>query len=417
MASRKVTRTLVMETKGIVENRNFRNRLLSIVLVLAGIGIYFGWNFYATQQEIDALVQQSIRFESRGRWNDLEAAARRWVQIQPESDDAYFFLGKAIARKGRLTPATAEESLKSLAFVAPESTRHQEVTELRIGILFGAANKPEEAAAEAVKALKLYPSSGPIRLMYCNFLLMTLNRQQLIDQVHEACRTKSDVPVIYGYLTVADTAFIKDRTAVLQTWYEANPQDLTLKDAVLLAGLLEARVKLVGNISNESQKTADEAMATVNARIAAPPLSSDVVRELLQARIDAGDISGVSELLQLPAEGADLDPYHWRARGWYRMMVEEYETAEKDLLQAKKLFPMSWKTHNELAALYRRTGRLPEAAKMQSIADQGRQLDGRIRELDKISDLDRSFLGLLLKYADECGDETVVEALEKRLDK
>ncbi len=407
----------VMETKGSAEIRVFRSRVLPIVLVLIAVVLYFAWDTYASQREIEELVQQSIRFESRGRWNDLELTARKWTVVQPKSEDAYFFLGKAIARKGRLTRETAEESLRALEFVTPASTRHQEVTELRMGLLFGAANKPEKAATEAVEALKLYPTSGPIRLMYCNYLLMTLDRQRLIDQIHEACRTKSDVPVIYGYLSVADTAFIKDRTTVLKDWYDAEPQSQYLKDAVLLAELLEARVKLVGNISNESQKTADEAMATVNVRLATPPLSSEVVRELMQARIDAGDISGVSELLQLPTTGAERDPYHWRARGWYRMMVEEYETAEHDLLEAKKLFPMSWKTHNELAALYRRTGRLAEAEKMQSLADKGRQMDGRIRELDRISDLDRSFLDLLLKYADECGDESVVEALERRLDR
>ncbi len=146
-----------------------------------------------------------------------------------------------------------------------------------------------------------------MRLMYCNYLLMTLDRQALIREIHESCRTRSDVPVIYGYLTVADTAFIKDRTTVLKQWFEGSPDDPSLKDAVLLSGLLDARVKLVGNISNEAQQTVDEAMEAVSRRIQEGPPNPNVVREMIQARIDGGDIAGVSELLQIATKNSEED--------------------------------------------------------------------------------------------------------------
>lgn len=47
---------------------------------------------------------------------------------------------------------------------------------------------------------------------------------------------------------------------------------------------------------------------------------------------------------------AEQDPFGWRARGWYRMMLDEFDQAESDLQKARSYFPFSWKTHNELAA-------------------------------------------------------------------
>lgn len=388
--------------------------LIIVIVAVAGLGAWL--RHRQTQiRRVTSLLEQAVRYEARSDWPKLETVSSDWLAIDPVNSEASFFAGKSIARRANLTPQRADEAFQLLSCVTSTSTRHQESLELQLGLLFGTLNRAVEARELAIRVLNQYPDSEAARMMYCNYLLMTLDRLQLLNQIYEAMETESDVPVHFGYLAIVDSAFLNDRTSTLRKWRTGAPQDESLLRAEDLSRLLDARIKLVANVTDVTQETAEQAVRRVEPWLQADPVSSAVVRELLQVRIESADLTGVSELLQISDPDADKDPFCRRARGWYRTTVEEYGLAESELLKARELFPFSWKTHNELAVLYRRMGQAENALKMQAIADRGRELDTRVRSLGNIRDIDPEFLISLHDYARLCGDERCAAALQRRL--
>ncbi len=70
-------------------------------LVCSLISFYVGWHLYSRNSTLVELSASCIRSESRGRWSDLETAARRWLELEPTSDEARVF------SSGKRSPAKA----------------------------------------------------------------------------------------------------------------------------------------------------------------------------------------------------------------------------------------------------------------------------------------------------------------------
>ena len=128
----------------------------------------------------------------------------------------------------------------------------------------------------------------------------------------------------------------------------------------------------------------------------------------------AGDVDGAAKLLlQVDDRGID-DHMIWVYRSWYHTMVDEFEDAEKSILEAIQLHPMSPLAHHEYTNLLRRLQR-PEVADQQRIAAYGKQLRSEIMQIETASDLTPALLLKIQSFAEACGDAEIAKSIEKRL--
>lgn len=344
------------------------------------------------------------------QWDELEAAASRWLQWDPDSAAAHLSLAEATAAQG--LPSVAADQLDLVPLtdaLAPEALA------MRVRLLFGPLNRPMEGLAACERLLELKPRHPLAHHYRVNFYAMTLQRVPFLEAARQAIASHAESPEMYAYLMMLDDLSFQDELEIVGAWRAAEPGVPPIE----IAWALHA-AKAAQRQANKARDARDvEALGDADRRIAelyaSEPQDARLLDYLVSRAISDGQVDRCAELLAGVPDSSASDPVFWRYRGWYHVQQQELPEAEAAYRKALQLHPLSWRARHELAGVWRLQQRTQAATGMQALAAQGTAIYDAVRNLHKMRDMDEDLLRQISAYADACEDWPVAAGLHRRL--
>jgi len=389
--------------------KSARTIIICGLLAAVSWGIWVWWSFRRTSRTA-ALAASCFQEASRNNWRQVETLALEWSQLDSGPSAAWYWLGEARKHQHRFDEAVAAFSRLELT-----DPRGMDAAASRMEVLFHGLHRVDEALSLADQVLAISPALAEPRRERIYYFAMTLQRGDLIREIHKAVEHQVDIPDHYSYLLAVDDLFYRDGAEVIGRWRRACPGNSELAFAELAQIGMNARAAELTTPNERTRAEHQRAREDVLNALHDSPGVPVLLGYLLISAQDRGDVREVGELLsQVPDAAAD-DPLFWRLRGWYAVQSGEMEQAEKAYLEALRLHPLSWLTRNEMSILRRLRGENQEAARMQRLAAEGNRLLNEIRRSGRVRQTDRKFLQSVAKYAQDCGELSLANAIHRRI--
>lgn len=389
--------------------KSARTIIICGLLAAVSWGIWVWWSFRQTSRTA-ALAASCFQEASRNNWRQVEKLALEWSQLDSGPSAAWYWLGEARKHQHRF-----DEAVAAFSRLEPANPRGMDAATSRMEVLFHGLHRVDEALSLADQVLAISPALAEPRRERIYYFAMTLRRGDLIREIHKAVEHQVDIPDHYSYLLAVDDLFYRDGAEVIGRWRMACPGNSELAFAELAQIGMNARAAELTTPNEQTRAAHQRAREDVLNALHESPGVPVLLGYLLISAQDRGDVREVGELLsQVPDAAAD-DPLFWRLRGWYAVQSGEMEQAEKAYLEALRLHPLSWLTRNEMSILRRLRGENQEAARMQRLAAEGNRLLNEIRRSGRVRQTDRKFLQSVAKYAQDCGELSLANAIHRRI--
>jgi tetratricopeptide (TPR) repeat protein len=250
------------------------------------------------------------------------------------------------------------------------------------------------------------------------YYALTLQRQKLVRQAHQALELQCEPIEAYVYLFFLDSLHFSNGPAMNQRWLSGEPKSelFRVATAIQVATALEGG-PLRDDLA-EVQKFRQ--MAEKRERILAElfeqyPQNLELLAWHIDHSIQRGDIDRVIDLLgKLPPE-ADGDNRCLRFAGWAEARLGHDKEALTYYNQALAAHPLDWKTRHLIAELRRRQLKFDEVDRVEKLAQSADQLRRELEVAADASSAPPELLTKLADYAGQCGDELYVKSLRRRL--
>ncbi len=378
--------------------------LTSVVLLLALISaasVYL-------QYRVDHLAKQCAEASKRNHWPKLEGLAREWLSLR-SAPVAWYWLGTSLKGQAKFREAKA-----AFARVPLDGIRGIDAAIERMEITFHIDQHPLEALELARQLLDRDARLASPRRHLIYFYAMTLQRPQLLREIHRAIDHLVDIPEQYVYLLTLEDLSFRDAEDVTTRWLEATPDSEYLQTIVEVQRLRVARNQARQTPSPELTQRYEDLRLAFVATHDATKAPTVVLETLLLLAMDQGDVEEAGRLLALVPESAGDDPAYWRYRGWYALRNGDLDQAEDSYRQALLLHPLGWQARHEYANLLRAKGDARAAARLQSVAGLGTRLIGESRRLDHAQNVTGVWLADMANYATQCAELSVANGILRR---
>jgi tetratricopeptide (TPR) repeat protein len=274
-------------------------------------------------------------------------------------------------------------------------------------------NRPFEAEANWRRMLAIDETMAVAHQRLIYFYAMTLQRQKMIDQIHQAISVGSEPPEAYSYLILSNVLNFSDGLTVMTRGRANNPDDPTLEVAQAIYA---------------AKKTAENEMATFGIQTVIPgdksllesclskyPDHPEILALNIEMAMLKGDDATVLRLLGQAAPEAESDSRFWRYRGWLLEKRGQHEAAVASLERALELNPFDWPSRWLLADVYRKLNQIENGDKQAQIAAMGKDLQEKIFEQRTARDLDDELLNQVHGYLTHLKVPGIRHALGRRL--
>ena len=375
-----------------------------VVACVVGRSAYDKW----VEHREEALKTQCRATYESDDWDRLEQLAREWLDLNPESADAWIFLADAAKQRNDL-----EHTVEYLKRVPRSDPKVVDALAEAINIEFGPLNRPLEGARLCEEVLGMAPRTPIPRQRLIFFHALTLQRVKMIAQIRQALELQCEAPEAYAYLVLSDHLSFTNGFKLNSQWLQEAPEsELFL---VARAVQMSETLSKLEDQTLESDEQRSERTKLMNQYLKQYPSNPPLLRHFLALAVEQSDIAEVGRLLKQVAPESSEDSVFWRYRGWYYAAVEDFEQAEVAYRKAGMLFRLDWHVWHELAAVLRRKGELDEAEYLERVALEGKTLRKELMQLPDVSKLTPEILERIGNYAEHCGDNLVAEAVRDRL--
>ncbi len=379
-------------------------------LLLSAVAVWF-W-LSASRTNYASACREALK---RRNWQQLAELSQAWSESEPTNVTAWLHRAEAAQNQDDFANAC-----RFLERIPPDTETGQRALESRIELQFRLLNRPQDAAESCRLLLQHDPNSSLAQQRLIFYYAFTLQRRQLIDQIHDAVARQNEPREAYTYLFFADSLRLSNAGNQIALWLQGDPESelLTVAQALHIAESLE------GSIPRDDPDylaTIKEAMIrrdrTLNALLTKYPHNLELLAYFMRRAVEEGDVDRVKELLlQAPAE-AEYDNRCWRYRGWVFQSFDKLDEAEAAYRQALKLHSLDWGTRPYLAGLLRRQGKLAEAGRMEELVKQSGRLRRAMLEQQSVASTAPDVLRDLVEYAAACQDHLIADSLKSQMER
>lgn len=353
--------------------RAYSGRIAAVV-ILSACAAYLIWSDYRTDRYAEACAAASRAQD----WARLDEVATAWSNWDPDSGDAWFF--QAEAALNRKDP---ERAAQCFARVPLSHSSGTVALDRRTALLFGALNRPFDAVQACERVLQRDPAMTVARNKVIFFAAATLQRAIVVEMIRESIALGCARPEDWVYILTADGPLLPQARALNTYWQETHPECPLF---CVADGVRGGADTLLDRFPHHPEA-----------------LAVQVERGIAQA-----DPGRVADLLSRLPPQAVQDWRFLRYQGWLHASAGELERAEKALRDSLALHPMSWKTHEQLAALLQRVGKRSDAERHERLSAEGRDLCEAVELLASPSDVPPEIVGRIAAYADQCNTGTAL---------
>lgn len=383
-------------------------------LLVAGLllAVAAGWMARAhwLRRTAFELSLQCYQLSQQAHWETLKSTADELIAIASDDSDGWYWKGEALRQLHQF-----DESIDCFEKVGLDDPRGLDAASVRMELIFHVRNDPLQAIALAGDLLARDPALAEPRRHLIYFFAMTGQRVQLREQVREAIDHNCDLPLHYVYLMTSEDLSFRDAAELTAVWSRQNAESVLLKHASLAQSARLLRGRYLTD-PNETTRTAYAAVLD-ELRLAVQAHSADtlLLEVLCLDAVDRDDVAAVEHYLSQAPSVANDDAEFQFYRGWYAARRDAPADAERSLREAIRLYPLSVRARNELAAVLRLAERPVEAAAMQRLAAEGAQIIGEIRRLDHAGSVTQELLLQISEFASHCEDFAVSQGIYRRL--
>lgn len=381
------------------------------IFLAASLILLSAWPGYATYRFVRAREFSSAcaAASEASDWLGLREISLKWVQWDSTAARGWWYAAEAAQELEDL------EDLANCLGKVPESDpkailAYTEKANLEWTVL----NRPLDAIRTSTQVLKMDPRVLEIHSRVISYYAMTMQRAPMLHAIRAAISAGAEPKETYTYLMMADFLAFTNGDSINTLWLSAEPDEVRFKIGLAIQTAVKLTMNQESLRTEESVELNKVAAQQLNWFLENQPGDPVLLAYMLHRAYLAGDVDGAAKLLlQVDDRGID-DHMIWVYRSWYHTMVDEFEDAEKSILEAIRLHPMSPLAHHEYTNLLRRLQR-PEVADQQRIAAYGKQLRSDIMRLETASDVTPALLLQIQSYAEACGDLEIAKAIQKRL--
>ena len=386
--------------------------LAVIGFVVAAVG--FGPQWWRDRQA-QTFERQCRELRNRKDWTQLASVSETWTQRDPQRANAWLF--RAEAAEGQRQYAVAADFL----FQVPSQDAKSVPAFLQgATILLGKANRPIEGVEALHKLLKREQRIAEVHRDLIQYYALTLQRQRLLEQIRFAIESHREPVEAFVYLFLVDTLRLSNGVEMNNRWLEQYPDHELFLVARTLhmeeqreAGSQAAENKGGGaEHPTGSHSRRSQALAELLQRF---PHNVELLSHHIELSLVVGDTDRVVSLLSQAPPEIDVDNRFWRYKGQVHEARGEVAEAESAYRRSSHLNPLDWRSLNKSASIERLRGRFSEVDRLQRLVNRADNLREQIRKLANVENVGVDWLRALANFAKDAGDETLANALFRRL--
>jgi len=355
-------------------------------------------------QRLEELRTECEEMAVQQDWEKLESAAREWVKLDESAADGWLNLAEAHQHQGRLT-----DCVECLLKIPKDDPKAPPAMLFAAEMQLNEARQPSEGLATLRALRKLTPRGQVVRKHLISLYAMTLQRQQMIDEIRDAFRYHAEPPEAYVYLMIADHLSFTNGVQLNTRWLTAEPESelFSVARAVQLIDTLK-KLETTSPETEFQQKAAEEELNSLLKRY---PENRALLHYRIGSAILDEDIEQVGQLLARIPETDVLDSLSLRYAGWHLMKTQRPQEAEEAYRQSLSLMPLDWHTWHELASALRNQGKLEDAETAAKVAILGKELRKDCLSLPDAGQPPAQLLDRIFEYAVRCGADDIASAL------
>jgi tetratricopeptide (TPR) repeat protein len=388
--------------------------LRAVCLACLGAVTFAGWFWTSfSQPSVEELGRLCEAASRRQQWAMLQKHAERWAGIEPHNGKAWMHAARALQQQRKYDQAAI-----CLARVPDDSPESQSSLFAQVELAFGPRNRPEEGARICEAILERDPKSRLAHQRLIFFLAMTLQRRRLQTQIRAAIDSESEPSEAYVYLFFLDSLHFSNATIWNGQWMQGNVESevFEVAQAVCIAQTLDTSISMDDREESLAARRALEKKGPVmDELLERYPHNIELLAYHLRENVKSGNVGRVLSLLsQAPVE-SESDGRFWRYKGWVDFQRGELTAAREAYDRALKLHPLDWATRHFLAELCQRQQNLQEAGRLRKLVSQANELRRALHAAPSAREVPKEVLGELARYAADCGDSQMANALQRRL--
>ena len=371
----------------------------SALVLLVGVGLLA--NRWIVESQIAELRRSCDQAVSEFDWPNLERIAREWAVLEPNSVRPWTMAASASRAMGDLKGCA--QYLSQLPDSAPVEAFH-ELSLLQMEFLV----QPLAARETCERTLRIYPKDkeSSLRLLFIHAMLC--HRNKITSEAKRALQAGADSRATYAYLFTANWITFANGSKLNRFWLELDPQNEDFQVAALTHEALY-RVTVGVHTSSDSETTnPDLPRQSLQSQLdelrTRFPNNVELRMISLSKHLQAGQVTELGELLELPSEKLMADNRYWRYKGWYLADREQWPAAIEAYRKALSICSFDISSQNELAGILRRTQGLEASQEIQAKANLGIELELaflRAPNFEAVSQTDFLRLADYFKLCDE----------------
>lgn len=355
----------------------------------------------AAEAEYQAAVEEQ-------NWPVALQAAERWSAVRPQSTEAWLGVAEASRQLGQFA-LTAD----ALGRISDDDPRALKSLALRGDLLLSELRQPTAAIETWRRMLRTAPAADLPHKRLVYLYAMTLQRTRLKDEIRLAIELECDQPEMYVYLMLLPSLQFSDGLIKCADWLKGEPDNRELRIALAVHAARTAPSETHTLFETRGVMPGDRSL--IRKCHEDYPDHPEVLAVLIDQAIYDDDVDTVEKLLHEASPEADEDSRFWRYRGWAALRHRSPQQAIEMCLKGLDVHPLDWRVRHILADAERVIGAGEASQKNSEIAARGKVLERSLLEMTNTSAADDKKLRELGRFAHDCSDELVAEALERRL--
>ena len=381
------------------------------IIVVCALILLSAWPSYATYRYIRSRQFKSICESTRAKedWLGLLESSGKWVQWNPDAAQGWWYAAEAAQELKDF-----EDLARCLGNIPESDPKAILAYTEKANLEWTVLNRPLDAIRTSTQVLEMDARVLEIHSRVISYYAMTMQRAPMLKAIRNAIAAGAEPKETYTYIMMADVLAFTNGDTINTLWLSAEPDEVRFKIGLAIQTAVKLTMSEESLRTEESVELNKEAAQQLDWFLENQHGDPVLLSYMLHRAYLAGDVDGAAKLLiQVDDRGID-DHMIWVYRAWYHTMVDEFEEAEKSILEAIRLHPMSPLAHHEYANLLRRLQR-SEVSDQQRIAAYGKQLRSDIMRIESASDVTTVLLIQIQSYAEACGDIQISKSIQKRL--
>ncbi len=383
--------------------KSVRNSIVLIMTIAALWLASYGWHM----MRVRSLTAECLRFEKTGSWARLVRSAREWMKMEPENREARqagVMGGRALNDVRAVT-----EFLEGFPRELPDDVPW---LSMLADVKFGPANFPLQGVQVCQDILQITPNHKESHRRLIYYFAMTQQLVLMQKQIEAAIENRCELPEAYVYGFLGPGLRLQNGSEVTRRWL-TNDSDSELLEvaralhvAQSLAGAIPSVDEATAAMLRSQQKEREVAMGQLLEKY---PRNLDLRAYLLNEAMETGQARRAGELLKESPSAADEDFRFWHVRGWIFSNLNEFEEAGRCFEKAIHLAPLDWRTRFHYAEMLRRSGKVEESTRLNSVSILGRAIEKELLQQPDTGSVPKEIYGRLAEYCQQCGSDRMAQ--------